>query len=842
MFSVGFLLTLHLRKWYHINMGKKQKKECEKLPIERIEAPSEIGLSNQQVQERIEKGYVNTQPKTASKSYFNIFRTNFFTLFNLLNVVLFILILVFGEIKNALFMGVVLVNIVIGTIQEIRSKKTVEKLSLLSAPKVHVMREGEECEIRMENLVLDDILSLRSGNQVTADSIVVDGECEVNESLLTGEQDAVFKKKGDKLFSGSFISTGSCKARVESVGADNYASRIVADARRYKKPNSELMRSIKWIIRVVGIFIVPVGILVFLRNEGDVSASVTSAVASMIGMIPEGLVLLTSVALAVGVIKLARKRTLVQELYCIETLARVDTLCLDKTGTITEGTMQVEEIVPLCERSDLGDIMYSLVSATDDSNPTFDALRSYFKDGTLFAAEKVIPFSSQRKWSASTLSEKGSFILGAPEFVMKQRYSEIENTVNDFAQKGFRVLVLVKAVSLEETDEKKFEKIALIVLSDKIRGNAKETLGFFAEQGVELKVISGDNPLTVSKVAERAGLKGFDKYIDASTLDTDEKLFDACDKYTIFGRVTPAQKKSLVAALKKKGHVVGMTGDGVNDVMALKESDCSIAMATGSDAARHASQLVLLDSDFSALPQVVAEGRRVINNIARASSLFLVKTTYSFFLSLITIIAGWGYPFEPIQLTLISSVLVGAPAFFLALEPNNARISGKFIKKVINKALPAGITISILVSIALAVCQADGTMGNSLQTSSLCVFIAGIVACIVLVETCWPFNKIRSAVMTVFIVLFIGCIVVNPYLPKIPFGDNLFSITYLTNQNLIYLAALGLSAYPMMLAVKFAIFWMGKAIEKISPPIRQKAEAFKAKHTSLFRYSQKEKQ
>ncbi len=742
----------------------KKKKIKYNYPLERVQADSNVGLTSAQVEERINRGNTNEQPNIVTKSYANIFRTNVLTLFNILNFFLATMILIYGEIKNALFMGVVLCNMVVGIIQEIRSKLTLEKMSLLSSPKTTVVRDGQKQEINLNDLVLDDIIVLKQGDQVPADSVVVDGLCEVNESLLTGEQDDIHKEIGSELMSGSFIQAGECRARVEAVGKDNYTSQLMAEAKQFKKPKSELMKSINWIIRIVTIAIFPIGILMFFTNLNTtptINQAVTGTVASIVGMIPEGLVMLTSIALAVGVVKLAKKRTLVQDLYCIETLARVDVLCLDKTGTITEGSMQVEQThVYSTKFGFVDDIMYNMVDALGSQGATFEAFSKYFKSQEKFDIVKTIPFSSARKWSGVDFGAKGRFIVGAPEFVLKSRYDLVENDAKEFTSQGFRVLVLVKTTEqLSETmDENKMRPIALIILSDKIRENAKQTFEYFAKQGVNLKVISGDNPITVSKVAERAGLMGAEKFIDASIdLDTDEKIFDACDKYTIFGRVSPKQKKVLVQSLKQKGYTVGMTGDGVNDVMALKEADCSIAMASGSEASRNVAQLVLLDSDFSALPSVVAEGRRVINNIERAASLFLVKTTYSIVLSLLLIIFQMNYPFEPIQLTLISGLFVGIPSFFLALEPNDTKVSGSFLSKVFKKAVPAGLTVATMVWI-ISYIYRDIGINVSSQISTMSFYVTSVVAVVVLLQVCMPYNKERLFLIAIAVVVYIAVI------------------------------------------------------------------------------------
>lgn len=743
---------------------KEKLKMLKETPFVNVEAGADDGLNDEQVEERELRGMTNKVDNSISKSYLKIFTTNIFTLFNLLNIFLACLIIIFnGQIKNMLFAGIAMINLVIGIIQEIRSKRALDKLSLVSAPSIEAVRNGQVVEISTDDIVIDDIIILKQGSQIPTDCIVVGGECEANESLLTGEQDDIHKGIGDQLMSGSFVQSGKCRARVMAVGEDTYASKLMSEAKKFKKSKSELMRSINWIIRIATIIIFPLGILMFITNmkhATSISGAVTSTVSSVIGMIPEGLVMLTSVALALGIVRLAKKRTLVQDLYSIEALARVDVLCLDKTGTITEGSMQVESVhVYSSKFGSPDDIMANLVNALGKNNATFEACAEYFSSNETYKVSKLMPFSSARKWSGASFSGVGTFIVGAPEFVLKERYSLVERNVNEYAMEGYRVLVLVTTPeSLQDgaMDPAKMELVALIVLSDKIRSTASATFEYFEQQGVQLKVISGDNPLTVSKVAERAGMKNAEKYIDASVdLDTPDKIYEAAEKYTVFGRVSPSQKKELVAALKAHGHTVGMTGDGVNDVMALKESDCSIAMASGSDASRNVAQLVLLDSDFSSLPSVVSEGRRVINNIERASSLFLVKTTFSAVLSLLLIIFQFStYPFEPIQLTLINALFVGVPSFILALEPNDRRVKGNFLSKVFKRALPAGLTVAFAI---ILVCWMYNDIGFDVspQISTMSVFITASVSFVVLVQVCMPYTKDKIFMLALLLVAFI---------------------------------------------------------------------------------------
>ena len=723
------------------------------------------GLSEAQVRARVEAGLTNQTSRAPGKTTAQILRGNLMTLFNLLNLVLAILLISVGSYKNALFMIVIILNAVIGTVQELRAKKTVEKLSVISAPTALAVRSGREVKLGVSELVLDDVMVLKSGMQICADGVVLEGEIEVNESLLTGESDPILKRPGDGLMSGSFVVSGRANARVDKVGDDNYAAQLTRDAQRLKKPNSELMKSLNALIRVISVVILPLGAALFIKSRFILHESlqdgVVSTVAAMVGMIPEGLILLTSVALAVGVIRLAQRKTLVQELYCMETLARVDVLCLDKTGTITEGSMEVQGIIPLAApedqvRTDMG----ILASALQDDNPTFAALRAAFPPIQGSAPLKVVPFSSARKWSGARFEKLGSLVLGAGEFVLGADYQSIRGRVEECAQKGQRVLVLAQSdqdFQGEQGLPQGLKPLALLTLADKIRPEAAGTLRFFAEQDVDLRVISGDNPKTVAAVAGRAGLKDAQLCVDASTLKTEEQIRQAAARYKVFGRVTPEQKCKLVRALKAQGHVVAMTGDGVNDVPALKEADCSVAMASGSDAARQVAQLVLLDNNFASMPHVVLEGRRVINNIRRSASLFLTKTLFSFLLAIISLIFGAGYPFEPIQLTLFSTITIGIPSFFLALEPNRARIQGKFLQTVIRQAAPGALCIVLGVQALTALAT-----GTPEQLSTMATLYAVLVGLIVLFRVCMPFNRNRVVLFAGCCVLFVGAICLLP--------------------------------------------------------------------------------
>ena len=695
----------------------------------------EEGLNDEQIKERMQNNLVNYDTTVKTKTIKQILAGNFLTLFNLLNLILGIAVFCVGSYKNMLFLGIVIINTAISTFQEIYSKKTIDKLSVIASSKANVIRNKIKQEIGINDIVLDDILELNSGNQISTDSIICEGEVEVNESFITGESDTVIKKKGDMLLSGSFIVSGKCYAKVEHIGNDNYTAKISSDAKYVKKANSEIMKSLNQIIKILSFAIVPIGIALLI-NQLNIGASyhdaVVKSVAAMIGMIPEGLVLLTSTVLAVSVIRLSRNKVLVQQLYCIETLARVDTLCLDKTGTLTEGVMEVKDVVKLNSNFDIDNILANIAKFSQDKNSTILALRDKFTNVEKeFKPENIIDFSSKTKWSGISFENEGSFIIGAPEFVLKENFIKYKNEIEKYLT-DYRVIVLAhsKDTIIEKQLPGNVEVLAYVLILDKIRKEATQTLKYFKEQGVDIKIISGDNPVTVSKIAKAVGLENYDNYIDLSTLKTDADIINASRKYTIFGRVSPEQKRTLVIALKQDGKTVAMTGDGVNDVLALKEADCSIAMANGSDATKSVSELVLLDSNFASMPKVVAEGRRTINNIERSASLFLVKTIYSTILALLFIFMGEKYPFVPIQLSLISTVAIGIPSFILALEPNKDRITGRFMRNIIEKAIPAAITV-ILGIIALTIGNKFGIIKNEIY-SSLCVISTGFTGIMLL--------------------------------------------------------------------------------------------------------------
>lgn len=758
----------------------------------------EIGLTQAQVEERLTAGKVNIQPHSRTKTIGKIIKDNTLTLFNIINIVLALMVIFVQSFQNLLFINIVLINTFIGIIQEIKAKKTIDKLSLISQPHVIVLRDGNLMEIVFEKIVMDDILVLKSGKQVPSDSQVVKGELEVNESLLTGESVAIMKYEGDELLSGSFVVSGEATVQVIRVGLENYASKLVEAVKVIKKPNSEIMKALGFIMKTVGIVIIPIGLLLLYKQiivqELPLQAGVVGTVAALIGMIPEGLVLLTSVALAVGVIRLGHHKTLVQELYCIETLARVDVLCLDKTGTITEGNLEVLSMETISNEKNPVQALRALIANLKDENATFKALSESCKgEAPKWKCEKIIPFSSDRKWSGANFSDQGTFVIGAPEFVLGNRYPEIQDKVECYASEGNRVLMLGYASEPFNDDgslPENIKTIALLPMGDKIRPEAKKTLEFFRNQGVDIKVISGDNPVTVSQVAHRAGLLDWENYIDAATLTTDEAVKQAALVYSVFGRVTPMQKKLLIQSLKEAEHTVAMTGDGVNDVLALREADCSIAMAEGSDAVRQVSQLVLLDSNFASFTRVLMEGRRVINNITRAASLFLVKTMFSLMLAIIVIIANEAYPFVPIQLTLISAVTIGIPSLFLALEPNKNRVTGNFLEKVLKKSLPGALTV--VFNVVMIMIIGSNLPFNHEQVSTLAVISTGLVGLVILFKVCQPMDNKRWS-------LFFA--MTGAFLCSVLFGGNLFfllPVQEFTSSMVIVLGIAILDIYPLI--------------------------------------------
>ena len=710
------------------------------------------GLTSQEVSRRVAEGKINITSNLKTKSIGRIFRDNICTLFNAINVVLLAALAFVGSYKNMLFIGIMIANTTIGIVQEIRSKKSVDKLTILSEKKVTVVRDGRECEISRDEIVQDDVVALSRGSQIPADCIVCEGECKVNESLLTGESDLIEKKVGDELLSGSFISLGKCYAKANKVGAESYAAKINDEAKYIKKVNSEILRSFNFIIKICTFILFPVGIAFFIRqfgiNDGDLQATVVSTVAALLGMIPKGMILLTSSVLAVSIIRLTRQKVLVQEMYCIETLARVDVLCLDKTGTLTTDEMNVTDVITMCNKEEIGTALASIAKYSDDKNATLLAIEKYAKGQKHIGCKKFYPFSSETKWSGGDFDNGKSYVMGAAEFIFKDKnkYKEVFDTIESIND-TVRIIVLASSEkSLGNGLPDDITPLAVVLIKDKLRENVNDTINYFKEQGVALKVISGDSVKTVQNIAKDTGITGAENAIDMTTVKTQEELEKAAENCSVFGRVTPQQKKQLVIALKKNGHSVAMTGDGVNDVLALKESDCSIAMQSGSDAARNVSNIVLLDSNFASMPKIVGEGRRSINNIERSSVLFLYKTVYSFLAALMFCFVPMGYPLQAIQLTQINMFTNGIPSFLLAMEPNFKRVKGEFIENVLPRSIMHGLLITFNFVGIVLMRYISGwmdiipreTFDYSIETmSTICI---GFAAFVILFKVCMPFK------------------------------------------------------------------------------------------------------
>jgi len=777
------------------------------------------GLTEAEVAERKAHGKVNTVTTVKTKSIGRIFRDNICTVFNAINVILFIILMLVGSYKNLLFIGVVFINTIIGIVQEIRSKKSVDKLTILAESKLSVLRDGKVVQLNKDELVLDDILVLSRGNQIPADCIVVEGSCSANESLLTGESDLIEKNVGDELLSGSFIAAGSCYCRVHRVGAESYAAKINNEAKYIKTNDSQIVKSFHFIINICSAIIFPLGILLFVMkyfvSHQELNATVVSTVGALVGMIPSGMILLTSTVLAVSVVRLSRKKVLVNEMYCIETLARVDVICLDKTGTLTTEDMSVHNVIPFgCEEDEVQVALSSLAAGTDDINATMQALLDYSKDADPLPCRTYIPFSSETKWSGGFFQNGRTYIIGAAEFVFsdKEKYAEVYKQIGAITE---TVRILVLATSETEIKEKALPEnlrpMALILIKDKLRDNVLETVGYFKEQGVTLKVISGDSVKTVRNIAKDCGIVGAENAVDMTTVTTDEALAEAAERCNVFGRVTPAQKKKLVQALQANGHKVAMTGDGVNDVLALKEADCSVAMAAGSEAARNVSQLVLVNNDFAAMPHVVAEGRRTINNIERSSSLYLVKTMYSVILSLFFLFTPHSYPFSPIQLSLISSLLVGFPSFVLALQPNKNIVRGNFTFNIITRAAPAALCISLNIILSALL---SGTLGISQEElSTIAVYITSLVCLLLVIRLSIPLNPLRGAMLAVSV---IGMTV------AFVFFRNFFNLTALS-VNAVILVAISGVVFFLLFNLLYDI--ANKQIEKFKRRKPKKAKA-----------------
>lgn len=765
------------------------------------------GLTDEEVRQRVEEGLTNRADISTDKTTKEIVISNVFTYFNLIFLVITILLIMVGSFRNLTFLPIIIGNTVIGIVQEIRAKKTLEKMSLLNAPRADVIRNGSVKQISTEELVKDDVILLTAGKQICADAVVISGNIQVNESLLTGEADEVEKTEGSTLMSGSFVVSGECYARLEKVGNESYISKLSLEAKSMGgKEQSEMIRSINLIVKWGGIVIIPIGLILFWQshfvNGESITKSVTSTVAAIIGMIPEGLYLLTTVALALSTMKLARKKVLLHDMKSIETLARVDVLCVDKTGTITEPDMKLKEIF-LCKNSgadgtqtaltldELKSLILDYANASVDNNATMLALKAYAAEtstNNTSALHRTTvsqqAFSSSLKYGSVTFSD-GTYLLGAPEFIMHEDFARIEEEIIPYADKGDRVLLFARydGENVENGINGSVTPLGFVALANPIRENAVKTFEYFKSQGVAIKVISGDNPRTVSRIAIQAGIESAESFVDAATLDTEDKIADAVNKYTVFGRVTPKQKKQLVKALQAKGHTVAMTGDGVNDILAMKDADCSVAMASGSEAAAQAAQVVLLDSDFAHMPDVVYEGRRVVNNIQRSASLFLVKNIFSLLLSLFSVILMVTYPLEPAQVSLISMFTIGVPGFLLALEQNKDRIKGHFITNVMLKALPGGLTDVIAVG-ALVVCGEVFCISDA-SIGTIATLVLSVVGFMILFKISEPLNGMKYAVIIGNIA---GLVFSGFFLKK------LFALTDLSNICILLMIVFGFAA------------------------------------------------
>lgn len=788
-------------------MGGKNRGETVRLNkvIPRVEANVGLGLSAYEARERLENGYANVSPESAEKTIGQIIKDNVLTYFNMIFFILALFIILVGSYNNLTFLPVVFANMFIGIVQELRSRSALSKLKFVASPNAVVVRDGGVITVPAEQTVLDDIAIFTGGNQIYADAIVLSGECNVNEALVTGEADEIVKLPGDVLLSGSFVVSGECRARLDKVGCDSFVSQLTMEAKKSgKTKKTGMMAALTRLVQIIGILIIPLGLAMFYQQtkvlDRSVQEGVVSTVAALIGMIPEGLYLLVSVALTVSVMRLAKRRTLVHEMGCIETLARVDVLCVDKTGTITESSMIANGVVPLCpdrfNEDDLAMILTDYAGSMGAENETMAALCEYFPGGAKRRAVKVLPFSSVNKYSGVSFNSDESFLLGAPEKILLEEYPRYRDRIEEYSSQGYRVLLL--ALYDGDISEKIMPggvmALSLVLLSNNIRKEAPATFKFFEEQGVAIKVISGDNPVTVSRVALDAGIVGAENYVDASTLQTERQLLRATQQYTVFGRVTPDQKRRLVRAFKRGGHTVAMTGDGVNDVLALKDADCSIAMASGSEVACQISQIVLVDSNFAAMPSVVMEGRRVINNIERSAALFLVKNIFSFLLAVTTLIFSLTYPITPSQLSLFNIMFIGVPSFVFALEPNTALVRGKFLKNVILSAFPAGLTDFFAVLAVIMISTRLGIPTDQMATSA--TLILAFVGLMMLVKTGWPLNALRKALIIAMVAGFtLGAIILR----------DLFTMTALSGSAVWLTLAVAAASIPVMLLLSYVM-------------------------------------
>ena len=774
--------------------------------MERIAADPQSGLSAEQVKRRFAQGENNYKVESSTLSVSEIVRSNVCTYFNLVFAVIAVLLAIVGAWSDMPFLPIIVANTCIGIIQEVHSKKVLDKLSILNAPHAVVIRDGKRQEIPADQLVLDDIVEFSAGSQIPADAKVVSGELQVNESLITGESDEIEKREGDSLLSGSFVVSGKACARLEKVGKDSYISKLTLQATKSKKgEQSEMIRSLNYLIMVMGIIIIPIGIALFVQsfiyNEGTFHDSITGMVAAIIGMIPEGLYLLTSVALAVSSVRLAQKKVLIHDMKCIETLARVNVLCVDKTGTITEPGMHVYDFSVLdgADQLEISQLLADFVAAQEKDNATMEALKAHFSNGSGMRAREVYSFSSETKYSGAVMNDGKSYVIGAPEFVLRGQFAQYQEQIATYSSKGYRVLVFAQ---YEGTLDRKpltepVLPLCFVMLANPIRKGAKETFTYFAENDVDIKVISGDNPLTVSVIAAEAGIVGAERFVDASTLKEKEDYYRAVEEYTVFGRVTPSQKRMLVQALKEHKKTVAMTGDGVNDVLALKDADCSVAMASGSEAASNVAQLVLLDSDFSRMPSVVAEGRRVVNNIERTAALYIVKNIFSMLLAIFSVILMLDYPLEPSQVSLISMFTIGIPSFVLALEPNKELIRGHFLTNVLVRALPAGLTDFIVVSGLVIFCREFQVDLDCLSTS--CTILVAIVGFMILHRIARPMN-------TGHIVMLVG--VIAGWILCMLFGGSFFGITGISKQCEMLMVIFAIITEPVLRYLSLIVEWI----------------------------------
>ena len=795
-------------------MGNYTEMEMEqRIPLTRVQADPGTGLSAAQVKERFACHADNYKVESSTMSVSDIVKSNVFTYFNLVFAIIAVLLSIVGAWRDMLFLPIIIANTCIGIIQEIHSKKVLDKLSILNAPQSVVIRDGKKAQIAADKLVLDDVVEFTAGSQIPADAVVLDGELQVNESLITGESDEITKRAGDQLLSGSFVVSGKAYARLEKVGKDSYISKLTLQATKSKKgEQSEMIRSLDYLIMVMGIIIIPIGIALFVQsfiyNEGTLHDSITGMVAAIIGMIPEGLYLLSSVAMAVSSVRLAQKKVLIHDMKCIETLARVNVLCVDKTGTITEPGMHVYEVELLdgVDEDATTKILADVVRAQNRDNATMEALQAHFTENGGMHAKEVFSFSSETKFSGAIMEDGKSYVIGAPEFVLRSQFEEYQEQIAEYSSKGYRVLVFgeYEGTLTKKTLTEPVVPMGFVMLANPIRKGAKETFTYFAENEVEIKVISGDNPLTVSVIAKEAGIANAERYVDASVLKTKSDYYNAVEEYTVFGRVTPNQKRMLVQALKAHKKTVAMTGDGVNDVLALKDADCSVAMASGSDAASNVSQLVLLDSDFSRMPSVVAEGRRVVNNIERTAALYIVKNIFSMLLAVFSVILLLDYPLEPTQVSLISMFTIGIPSFILALEPNKNPIRGHFLTNVLVKALPAGLTDFIVVSGLVIFCREFSVDLDCLSTS--CTILVAIVGFMILYRIAKPMNVGHIIMMIGVIAGWLFCML---------FVSKFFAITSISKQCAMLMIVFAIITEPALRYLSAAVEWIYAKISGI---------------------------